>query len=123
MPKRDQEAASTSDSDIENLAPPAKRSKIAAVAKSHKASPIKTYTPSELTSLSHSKLLAHTILLTQRLAEAVAAAKSNPHTAASSPSREKVLDSEALAKKIAKLRSTMIKQIKKSMTWKPSCKT
>lgn len=76
-----------------------------------------SYTANDLEHLSHAELVAYAIDLQKRLD----ASKKSLSTSSSSNAQE--LDPEVLKKKVEHLRTLMVRQIKKAMTWKPSCKT
>lgn len=74
-----------------------------------------SYTANDLEHLSHAELIAYAIDLQKRLD----ASKKSLSTS----SNAQELNPEELKKKVEHLRTLMVRQIKKSMTWKPSCKT
>ncbi|KAL6716478.1 hypothetical protein ACLMJK_006045 [Lecanora helva] len=69
------------------------------------------YSAEELASLSHAELVAHAVALQKQL------------DAKPTATSTKELSPEDVAKKVDRLRSLMERQIRKSMTWKPACKT
>lgn len=106
--------ASESDSD----APIPATKKVKGPTKSTKAatpSLTTSYTANDLEHLSHAELVAYAIVLQKRLN---AFKKSS-----STSSNAQELNPEELKKKVEQLRTLMVRQIKKAMTWKPSCKT
>ena len=74
-------------------------------------------TAEELSKLSHDELIQHILTLQSRLEAAT-----TPHSKSTAPASSE-LSKELLAKKVTQLRSLMERQIRKAMTWKPSCKT
>ena len=82
--------------------------------KSTQAADTTPRTAEELSHLSHADLIQHILTLQSRLETA-----KNSSTTPATPE----LSKETLAKKVAQLRSLMERQIRKAMTWKPSCKT
>jgi len=104
------------DSDAD--APPPGTKKAKASTKSAKVLPISTkplYTAHDLALLSHADLIAYTMNLQKQLE----VSKKSPASAAVGQE----LSPEDLKKKVEHLRTLMVRQIKKAMTWKPSCKT
>ena len=107
-----------SDSDSDAPIPATKKAK--GPNKSSKAatpSVTTSYTANDLSHLSHAELVAYAIDLQKRLD----ASKKSLSTSSSSNTQE--LNPEELKKKVEHLRTLMVRQIKKAMTWKPSCKT
>lgn len=118
-PKPSQKRSSssiTSDSDSDAPIPATKKAK--GPTKSTKAatpSVTTSYTANDLEHLSHPELVAYVIDLQKRLD---ASKKSSPTSG-----NAQELNPEELKKKVEQLRTLMVRQIKKAMTWKPSCKT
>jgi len=104
---------STSPDSDPDISPPAKKKNLTPKSTSRKSSTSKhpTYTTAELSSLSHTDLLTYAISLQSQL-------DANP----ASPSTKELTPAE-IDKKVAHLQTLMTRQIKKAMTWKPSCKT
>lgn len=118
-PKPSQKRKSSSiasDSDSDAPIPATKKAK--GPTKSTKAatpSVTTSYTANDLEHLSHAELVAYAVDLQKRLD----AGKKSLSTS----SNAQELDPEELKKKVEHLRTLMVRQIKKAMTWKPSCKT
>lgn len=105
-----------SDSDSDAPIPATKKAK--GPTKSSKAaapSVTTSYTANDLEHRSHAELVAYAIDLQERLD----ASKKSLSTS----SNAQELNPEELKKKVEHLRALMVRQIKKAMTWKPSCKT
>ncbi|CAF9939374.1 hypothetical protein IMSHALPRED_001317 [Imshaugia aleurites] len=118
-PKPSQKRKSSSiASDSDSDAPMPATKKVKGPTNSTKAatpSATTSYNANDLEHLSHAELIAHAIYLQKRLD----ASKKSSST--SGNARE--LSPEELQKKVERLRALMVRQIKKAMTWKPSCKT
>ncbi|KAK4695135.1 hypothetical protein P7C71_g2559, partial [Lecanoromycetidae sp. Uapishka_2] len=118
-PSQKRKASSmVSDDDSDTLVFPPSPKKLEGPAKtktSKATSPSVTpsYTVSELELLSHAEIVAYALSLQKQLA----ASKKSPST------QSQELSPEDLGKKVEHLRTLMVRQIKKAMTWKPSCKT
>lgn len=94
------------------------RKKARASTKSTKAtaqSATPSYTAQDLAQLSHTDLIAHVIELQKQLDASKKSSSTNANGHELGP--------EDLQKKVEHLRTLMVRQIKKAMTWKPSCKT
>ncbi|MCJ1460042.1 hypothetical protein MMC28_010421 [Mycoblastus sanguinarius] len=75
------------------------------------STPTTRYTISELSALPHEDLLAYAIILQKQV----------DTQSASSPTAS--LSPAEVSTKVSNLQKLMVRQIKKAMTWKPSCKT
>lgn len=109
-----------SDTDSGSDAPASNTKPVKRARKSSQVSETRTYTAEELAELSHDELIHHILSLQSRLE--AANAYTAPTSKSSAPARFE-LSKEDLAKKVTQLRSLMERQIRKAMTWKPSCKT
>ena len=75
-----------------------------------------SYTANDLEHLSHAELVAYAIDLQKQL-------DASKKSSSTSGSNAQELNPEELKKKVEHLRTLMVRQIKKAMTWKPSCRT
>lgn len=109
-----------SDSESESDARASTPKPIKKARKSTQAPGTPHHTAEELSQLSHQELIQHILSLQSRLDAANSSTTPTSKSAAPSSSE---LSKELLAKKVTQLRDLMERQIRKSMTWKPSCKT
>lgn len=108
---------SDSDSDTHSDAPASTPRPVKKARKSTQVADTPPRTAEELSKLTHDELIQLILNLQSRLETA----KSS--TTPTSKSAAPELNKETLAKKVTQLRSLMERQIRKAMTWKPSCKT
>ena len=108
---------SDSDTDSGSDAPASTTKPVKKARKSSQVSNTPPRTAEKLSHLSHDELIQHILTLQSQLKTAKSSS-----TAPTIPASTE-LSKETLAKKVEQLRSLMERQIRKSMTWKPSCKT
>ena len=105
-----------SDSDSDALVPATKKAKGPTKSTMAATPPVTTsYIANDLEDLSHAELVAYVIDLQKRLDASKKSLSTSTNAQELSP--------EELKKKVEHLRTLMVRQIKKAMTWKPSCKT
>lgn len=105
-----------SDSDSDAPIPPTKKAKGPTKSTKAAASSVTTsYTANDLEQLTHAELVAYVIDLQKQLDDSKKSLSTNTNG--------QELNPDELKKKVEHLRTLMVRQIKKAMTWKPSCKT
>lgn len=104
--------------DQENVSPGPSKKKTPIQKKLPPTVDLPTYTPLDLSALSHADLLAHAISLQTQLNHL----NTNPSTPPATKTTNS-LTTTVITKRVSQLQTLMERQIRKSMVWKPSCKT